>query len=287
MQLDQLETVRRKELQQVLHLIQTLQELRGGKPLTILEIGAGTGGQARILADQGHRVEAIDLISSNYAAERVWPITDYDGHHIPFPKHHFDIIFSSNVLEHIPHLPEYQQEMHRVLKPEGVAIHVVPSGSWRFWTNLLYYPYLCRRLIDRLFRAVGSGSQPRQTEATAPAPEAPPPQSIRLGSLLPNRHGVMGNFLSQIYYFSRRCWRRKFLMSGWTLKNHLPNRLFYTGYLLLEPPFKIETRTSLSQYLGSSCHIFVLKHDGVAKSPPYGVMLFFQDLDLQDGGLRP
>jgi len=27
--------------------------------------------------------------------------------------------------------------------------------------------------------------------------------------------------------------------------------------------------------------------DGVAKSPPYGVMLFFQDLDLQDVGLRP
>ena len=27
--------------------------------------------------------------------------------------------------------------------------------------------------------------------------------------------------------------------------------------------------------------------DGVAKSPPYGVTLVFQDLDLPDVGLRP
>jgi len=27
--------------------------------------------------------------------------------------------------------------------------------------------------------------------------------------------------------------------------------------------------------------------DGVAKSPTYGVMLVFQDLDLPDAGLRP
>jgi hypothetical protein len=41
----------------------------------------------------------------------------------------------------------------------------------------------------------------------------------------------------------------------------------------------------LSSYLDLICFYFIV--DGVAKSPPYGVTAFFQDLDIPDVCLRP
>ena len=51
----------------------------------ILEIGAGTGQQALELQRRGFDVTAIEIPDSNYAANRVYPIVDYDGRHIPLP----------------------------------------------------------------------------------------------------------------------------------------------------------------------------------------------------------
>jgi 2-polyprenyl-3-methyl-5-hydroxy-6-metoxy-1,4-benzoquinol methylase len=85
----------------------------------VLEIGAGTGWQAQVLERRGYQVSAIDLAQSPYRADRVWPVAEYDGRTIPFGDGLFDIVFTSNVLEHIPHVREFQKEIHRVLKPEG------------------------------------------------------------------------------------------------------------------------------------------------------------------------
>lgn len=99
---------------------------------SVLEIGAGAGWQTKMLADKVFKVKAIDLEHSNYAEQRVWPVQNYDGVHIPFADNSFDFVFSSNVLEHIPHIEDFQIEIQRVLKSGGVAIHVLPTATWRF-----------------------------------------------------------------------------------------------------------------------------------------------------------
>ena len=73
-------------------------------PRRILEIGAGTGEQARALADRGFEVTAVEIASSRYATERAFPIVDYDGRTLPIPDRSVDIVFSSNVLEHVSDL---------------------------------------------------------------------------------------------------------------------------------------------------------------------------------------
>jgi SAM-dependent methyltransferase len=83
----------------------------------ILEIGAGTGKQAVELQRRGFQVTAIELADSNCAAHRVFPITDYDGRTIPLPHASIDVVFSSNVLEHVPDLARMHQEIRRVLAP--------------------------------------------------------------------------------------------------------------------------------------------------------------------------
>ena len=106
----------------------------------ILDIGAGTGEQALELTRRGFYVTAIEVPELNYAANRAFPIIDYDGRTIPLPDASVDIVFSSNVLEHVPDLPRMHAEIRRVLQPSGYCIHAMPTHSWRFWTTLSSYP---------------------------------------------------------------------------------------------------------------------------------------------------
>lgn len=45
---------------------------------------------------------------------------------IPYPEHHFDAIYCSHVLEHVPDDKKAMQELLRVLKPDGWAVLLVP-----------------------------------------------------------------------------------------------------------------------------------------------------------------
>jgi len=143
---------------------------------------------------------------------------------IPFEDHAFDIVFSSNVLEHIPHVVEFQKEIQRVLKPDGIAIHVLPSSSWRVWSNM--------------------------TE-------------MLKNWRLPLVHGEhAGNSFIEIYYFSRWSWSRLFCNTGWIIENLKPIGLFYTGSSIMDSRLSIKTRRQLSRVMGSACNIFVLKKSG-------------------------
>ncbi len=187
----------------------------------LLEIGAGTGWQARALEDHGYNISAIDLPTSNYRGTRIWPVTEYDGENIPFEDNTFDIIFSSNALEHIPHIYEFQKEIHRVLKPDGLVIHILPSSSWCLWTNIT---------------------------------------CLLKNWMLPSAHGEhAGNSISEIYYFSRRWWARLFVRTSWSVVIQESNRLFYTGNLLMGSRISLNMRSKLSSVLGGSCNIFVLR----------------------------
>src|SRR5690349_17541960 len=154
----------------------------------ILEIGAGTGQQAAEIARRGFAVQAIEVGSSNYSGVRVFPITDYDGTHIPFPDASFDIVFSSNVLEHVPHLSALNQDIARVLKPEGYCVHVMPTPSWRLWTTLTSIPAAFEYLLARGGNAAaGSGLSSSGSGGVG--------QQMRRHF---GRHGERGNVLSEL-----------------------------------------------------------------------------------------
>jgi SAM-dependent methyltransferase len=207
-----LEAIRTFELGRVVRHVSPASE--------VLEIGAGTGWQARRLSELGFRVTAVDVQSSNYAVDRVWPVLDYDGSHLPFADSSFDCIFTSNTLEHIREVRSFQGEMRRVLRSGGIALHLIPSASWRLWTNL-----------------------------TNPLRYLSPPL----------RHGEhAANAFSEVLYFQRRWWRRLFLSTGWTIVYEGGNDLFYTGCSIADSHLTIRRRHELSKVLGSACHVFVL-----------------------------
>jgi SAM-dependent methyltransferase len=173
-----------------------------------------------MLAEHGYEVVAIDVAACPEEAAGVWPVVRYDGVRIPFPDRSFDIVFSSNTLEHIPGVEQFQAEIHRVLRTDGVAVHVIPTASWRFWTNLGHF--------IRYF---------------LPAPA----------------HGEhAANSFTEMLSFSRWRWNRLFQHTSRMVRTRDVNRLFYTGCSLADRHLSIPARVRLSGYLGSSCHVYVL-----------------------------
>jgi SAM-dependent methyltransferase len=211
----------------------------------ILEIGAGTGSQAAQIRKLGFEIEAIELADSNYRADRVFPITDYDGRYIPFPDASFDVVFSSNVLEHVRDLDALNAEIKRVLKPGGYCVHVLPTPAWRIWTTLSAIPNGFLR-------------------AAAVRPKLSKPASWitmlrHLGSFAgQHRHGERGNLLTEVYYFRPTWWRNHFRANGFAVRKDEPIELFYTGHMVAGPALSMEKRQKLAKYLGAACHIYEL-----------------------------
>ena len=216
--LEHLQQLRLSELESIFPLLP--------KKGDLLEIGAGTGWQSKVLAEHGYVVQAVDLDSSTYKAERVWPVKDYDGKILPYDNETFDIVFSSNVMEHIPHVVDFQSEIQRVLKEDGIVIHLIPSSSWRTWTNIT--------------------------------------QFIRYWSPS-NVHGEHAfNIFTEIYYFSRPWWKNIFTQTGWKLDKVGSNRLFYTGGSIMDKRLGVKARKILSYFLGGSCSVYLMKESDVS-----------------------
>lgn len=256
-----LELIRRVEIEKVIALMEPKS--------AVLEIGAGTGWQAKYMTEHGFRVIAIDVANSNYSSVGTWPVIIYDGKNIPLPDRAVDVVFSSNVLEHVSGVEAFQSEIQRVLKPDGRAIHLMPTSSWRFWTSLTMYPQALKTLYWILRSRLRSHVKIAERIDKSDGPHAVESTSSRRGwrrylhflrnNFVPTRHGEVGNALTELYYFSRYRWTGLFRSSGWQVERTLPNHLFYTGYFLLGSRLSIKWRQTMSYLLGSACIIYVLR----------------------------
>jgi SAM-dependent methyltransferase len=223
----------------------------------VLEIGAGTGKQALEIRRRGFEVEAIEIASSNYQGEQLFPITSYDGTHIPFPDASFDVVFSSNVLEHVRDLPALQVEIRRVMRPGAICIHVLPTHAWRFWTSLAAFPNGVAQAI-----AVVSDRQ-RGGSLAARARRA----LVLTGTVLRHlfapffqgRHGEHGTIFGELWRFRPAFWRRHFRANGFDVVLDEPMGLHYTGYTLFGAGWPLEKRARLAKQLGSAAHLFELR----------------------------
>lgn len=235
----------------------------GGK---VLEIGAGTGYQALALQSAGYEVSAIDIASSGAASERVYPVIEYNGKNIPFPDAEFDAVFSSNTLEHVRALEDFLIEIARVLKPGAPAIHILPTPAWRLCVTVLHPVYLIGRVADELTGLLRSGNIPAGPGAGRAAPGDTGCSGAERGllaralnALAIRRHGERGNFLTEMFYFSRRWWVDTFKKTGWIVESDFTNGIFYTGYLFFGAQLGWKTRSVLSAVMGSACRIYVLR----------------------------
>jgi SAM-dependent methyltransferase len=210
----------------------------------ILELGAGTGVQALDLTRRGFDVAAIDLSSSQYANDQMFPVQAYDGRRIPFADSSFDVVFSSNVLEHIRDLSALHTEARRVLRPGGRCVHVMPTHVWKLSSALTAYPdaVVCGIAFLRgqlSFRHAARGIYSRL--------------------LRTHRHGERGSTFSEFWLFRPRWWRQHFEAHGFRIEHEEPMGLLYTGNMLFGERLSFDARAKLATILGSSTHLFAIR----------------------------
>lgn len=103
-------------------------------PLDILDVGCGTGTNSLALAAKGHRLHGIDI--SEAAIER-YRGQGFDGkagdleNGLDYPDAGFDLVFCSEVIEHMMSPELLAREMARVLIPGGLLVVSTPNSA--FW----------------------------------------------------------------------------------------------------------------------------------------------------------
>ncbi|RDS84524.1 class I SAM-dependent methyltransferase [Dyella monticola] len=254
--LDFLQKVRSKELSQVLTYFPSAEN--NGTRRAVLEIGAGTGQQAKTIKDLGYDVTAIDIPSSHYYNDRIFDVIDYDGRAIPVATGSIDVVFSSTVLEHVREIDDLLQETIRIMAKDAIAVHVLPTSAWRLWGIVGHYLWLIRRMLAYTFSKVK-----RRGERVFSNASPRKPTSLRewLGTFFPLRHGERGVTVTEAYYYSRYWWKRKFSEHGLRIIKIEGNHIFYSSANALGVNLNIKIRTWLSYLFGSACNIYVLKRD--------------------------
>ncbi len=234
--------------------------LRGRK--RVLDLGSGSGWQAAELQRGGFRVTAVDVARS---AVPYYPVLPYDGSRLPFRDGAFDAVFSSNVLEHVACLDDVFREVRRVLTDGGIAIHVLPTPTWRIVTSLTHYPYVVRSLWRHALRTRDQSTEPK-TGWNAEASSRPGLLRLLRRAITPGSHGEFPTAMHEVVAYQRTAWTRRFEAAGFSVKSSAPAGIFYTGSRLL-PGLSIGTRRRAARIMGSACRVYVMD----VAAPPTGV----------------
>jgi SAM-dependent methyltransferase len=114
----------------------------GGKD--VLEIGCGTGVHARLLAEAGAHVTAVDLTPTAIELTRkrlelhglTAGVREADAEHLPFADASFDFVWSWGVIHHSESTDAVVRELARVLRPGGMlALMVYHRTSLTYWVQ--------------------------------------------------------------------------------------------------------------------------------------------------------
>jgi len=121
-------------------------EFQNFREARLLEVGCGMGTDLLQFARAGARCVGIDLTPRSieisrhrfklYGADGSFMISD--GEHLPFRDGSFDVVYSNGVLHHTPDTARAIREVHRVLRPGGLAkVMLYHRNSLNYWVEII------------------------------------------------------------------------------------------------------------------------------------------------------
>ncbi len=110
-------------------------DIVGMTPGVALDIGAAGGGNTRVLRGAGWLSMALEYgaTGAQIASERGLSVLRADATALPCANDAMDLVVAFDVLEHIDDDDAAVREIHRVLRPGGVALIAVPVDP-RLWS---------------------------------------------------------------------------------------------------------------------------------------------------------
>ena len=138
--------VERHRYQEYAPWMPRLMEFEKFRGARLLEIGCGMGTDLLQFARGGARCTGIDLTPRSieitrhrfrlYGADGNFMISD--GERLPFRTESFDVVYSNGVLHHTPDTAGAIREVHRVLRPGGIAkVMLYHRNSLNYWFEIV------------------------------------------------------------------------------------------------------------------------------------------------------
>ena len=182
-----------------------------------LELGAGDGFQSKLLIEYIDNLIATDLNeerlpSSSSDSKIEYKVLDAEeiGNH--FEKNSFDIVFSSNLMEHLPNVRNCFTGIRKVLKDDGIAIHIMPSPSWRIFATVLHFPNKIANGLNKIFKREKGGLKKGNNLKVNRSKKSKLHQFF-----IPKPHGISRNFIVEIFAFQQSKWVSDFKSTGFQI----------------------------------------------------------------------
>jgi len=244
-EIEWLHYIRKVELLDVMKIFPNPENIK------ILELGGGDGYLAKLISEKGYDIISLDT-SPRYPLE--FPVKKIDGKNISFSSETFDLVFTSQVIAHVEDLNTFFNEIKRVLKKNGIIIHMVPSSCWSIITNFWYYVLLPKKMID-FFRGLDEQSKIHHTKVEIQKKNT---NSKIVNYLFLHPLGTSPSFLHEIFYFSKKGWVKLFKKNGFNIIRIEKCHLLYSGYGIFRMKF-LNTRKLLSGLFCSSSFYCIMK----------------------------
>jgi len=112
----------------------------------LLEVGCGMGTDLLQFARGGAQVTAVDVTPRSIEISRhhlalyghAGEFAIADCERLPFTDESFDVAYSNGVLHHTPDTSAAVREIHRILRPDGLArVMLYHRGSWAYWSQVV------------------------------------------------------------------------------------------------------------------------------------------------------
>ncbi len=217
----------------------------------LLEIGGGNGFLAKHLADMGFDVVSIDIEPRE---PRYFNVQCGYCTKLEFDDDCFDIIFSSNVLEHVVDLSNGLVEMKRVLKPGGIMIHTMPTPVSTFLTMCLqpvgYFLGIgfvinqALKFAASQFKVLGARQVKKETPDSFEEPKEAKPLNRQnlvatlkminpLRLMITPPHGTCPLTFTELFQWRTDIWCKKFRDNGLSVMKVVKLPLTYSRHLVL------------------------------------------------------
>ena len=223
-----------------------------------LELGGGDGFQSRFLAAYAKRVVCTDL-NSGRLIQDPHPKIAYeicDAEDLPYETGRFDLIYSSNLLEHLPDSARALSEMFRVLSVDGIMVHVVPNRLWKISQFVLFIPNQLQTMVEIVLSSDRRNSIGYVEGSTSNPRRSPAPFLVR--NAWPEVHGENPNHLVEFVRMGAAHWDQMFSVAGFSVAGHVAGLPFHSPYRFgLESPRKLLEKLGLSSSNG-----FILTKSG-------------------------
>jgi len=119
-----------------------------------LELGAGDGYVSQLISQYVKYLICTDYNPNRLRVKKKkgLEIVICDAEVIDklFKKRKFDLIFSSNLLEHLPDVHSALNGIYNILRDDGITIHIMPNTFWKLIQLFFFYPDRIITLIEKI-----------------------------------------------------------------------------------------------------------------------------------------